>query len=112
MGHIQRLCISGNVSERLLCSPANVGSSLALAGVDLKIAIALVNANDLALIDLLPRRDEELATILDALQRICSRLAGLKSYQGPILTRVDFAAPTLVRLEVSVQHRHALGGCQ
>ena len=66
------LRISGKVSDRLLCSPADVGGGLALAGVDLKVAIALVDADDLALVDFLPRRDEELATILDALQRICS----------------------------------------
>lgn len=51
---------------RTTTAPADVGGRLALAGVDGEVTSPLVDANDLALVDVLPRLDEQPAARLDA----------------------------------------------
>ena len=51
---------------RTTTAPADVGGRLALAGIDGEVTRPLVDANDLALVDVLPRLDEQPATRLNA----------------------------------------------
>ena len=53
-------------SMRTTTAPADVGGRLALAGVDGEVPRPLVDANDLTLVDVLPRLDEQPAPCLDA----------------------------------------------
>lgn len=68
------------------CSPSDVVHLLLLADVDLEVCVALVNTNNLVLIDLVARPTEELASLLNALQGIGGHLSLLVSSQGPILS--------------------------
>jgi hypothetical protein len=57
------------VIVRTAGAPADVGGCLALAGIDRKVARTLVDANDLALVDVLPRLDEQSAARLDTVRQ-------------------------------------------
>lgn len=74
------LCISLHV---LAVAPADVGGCLALAGIDGEVARALVDADDLALVDVLPRLDEQPAARLNAAGgRITGLTEGDPVWQG------------------------------
>lgn len=52
---------------RTSCSPSDIVHLLLLADIDLKVSVALVDANNLVLIHLVACPTEELASLLDAL---------------------------------------------